>query len=59
MDEGQSKGMDVGDCAKKIVNAIKQQKAEVLIGEMEIWGVYLKRFLPGLFNRFIRQSKVI
>jgi dehydrogenase/reductase SDR family protein 7B len=58
MDTAQAQGMDGRVCAQKIVKAIQQQKPEVLIGGKELLGVYLKRFVPGLFRYFIRRSKV-
>jgi dehydrogenase/reductase SDR family protein 7B len=58
LDKAQAKGMDVRVCAKKIVRAMEQQKEEGYIGGKEVWGVYLKRLFPRLFNRVIRRSKV-
>lgn len=58
MDEGQYKGKPADWCARKIVRAIEKNKEEVYIGGTEVLGVYLKRYLPGLFSRIIRTAKV-
>jgi short-subunit dehydrogenase len=44
--------------AKKMVQAIERRKNEVYIGGREVWGVYLKRFFPGIFSRMIRKAAV-
>ena len=58
MDEAQYKGMLSNECAKKIVSAMESEKEEVYIGGREVWGVYLKRFLPTIFSRVIRTVAV-
>jgi short-subunit dehydrogenase len=58
MDEAQYKGKPAEWCARKIANAIEREKEEVYIGGREVFGVYLKRFLPGLFSKVIRNVAV-
>jgi short-subunit dehydrogenase len=58
MDEGQEKGMNTDQCARKIIRGIEQEKNELLIGGKETIAVYIKRFFPGLFTRIIRKAKV-
>lgn len=58
MDEAQYKGKSAEWCAAKIVMAIEKNKEEVYIGGREVFGVYLKRFFPGLFSRVIRKVAV-
>jgi dehydrogenase/reductase SDR family member 7B len=58
MDEAQENGMKPEACAEAIASAIQQGKHEVLIGGREIWGVHLKNFFPGIFNRLISKVKV-
>lgn len=58
MDAAQDQGMTPEACAEKIVQAIARKKAEAYFGGKEILGVYLKRFVPGLFNRIIRKAAV-
>jgi short-subunit dehydrogenase len=53
MDENQAKGMPVDECASRIIRAFEQEKAEVYMGGMEVLGVYLKRFLPGLLRKIL------
>lgn len=47
------KGMSSQKCALKMIQAIKKEKQEVLIGGIEVWSVYLHRFFPKLFKSFI------
>lgn len=58
MDEAQEKGMSPADCAAKIFSAITQKKEEVNIGGKETIAVYVKRFFPGIFSKFIKKAKV-
>lgn len=58
MDEAQENGMAPEKCAKLIVNGVVDQKNEVLIGGKERIAVYLKRFFPNWFAKFIRKAKV-
>lgn len=50
MDPGQENGMSAEVCARKIMAAIRKNKAEVTIGGKEVVMVYLKRFVPALFR---------
>jgi short-subunit dehydrogenase len=58
MDAGTGAGMAPEVCARRALDAVAAGKEEVLIGGSEMRGVYLKRFAPGLFSRFIRSAKV-
>ncbi len=53
--EATEKGIPPAECAAAIADAIEQNTAEFTVGGWETIGVYLKRFVPGLFRRFIRQ----
>ena len=55
MDQNQAEGMTPEACARRILRAIEQEKAEVYIGGKEVAGVYLKRFFPKLLNRILRK----
>lgn len=57
MDDAQANGISPEACAKAIIKAISKKKREVYIGR-ESYGVYVKRFFPGLFARMIKRSKV-
>lgn len=57
MDESTEKGLSAEECARQILNGIKTNKEELLIGGAEIRAVYIKRFFPGLFSRIIRKQK--
>jgi short-subunit dehydrogenase len=57
MDQSQEEGMPALDCARIIVNAMKNGKEEILVGNKEIKAVWLKRHFPGWFGRVIRKQK--
>ncbi len=57
MDENQANGMPADLFAKKAISAIMNNKKEVYIGGFyEVFGVYLKRFLPSLVYRMVRKK---
>ena len=56
MDHNQETGMSAELCAQKIIRAIDKKKQEVLIGNKEIWAVYIKRYCPWLFWRIIKKQ---
>lgn len=58
MDEAQASGMSADVCAEKMLQAINAGKEEILIGGKELLGVYLKRFVPGIFSKMIARAKV-
>lgn len=58
MDNAQANGMSAEVCAEKIISAIKNDKEEVYMGGNEVFGVYLKRFLPSIFSKVLRKAKV-
>lgn len=57
MDDAQANGISAEACANAIIKAIGKKKREVYIGR-ESYGVYVKRFFPGLFARIIKKAKV-
>jgi short-subunit dehydrogenase len=57
MDHGQSGGISVGKCAKKIVRAVKRNRKNALIGGKELLMVYFKRYLPPLFYYLVNKVK--
>ncbi|MBC3786671.1 SDR family oxidoreductase [Spirosoma utsteinense] len=54
MDENQARGMAPDAFARQLLRAVSKQKEEVYIGGPETYGIYLKRFLPGLLSRILR-----
>lgn len=58
MDSAQENGMSADQCASLIVNAIRLRKEEVYIGGKEVKGVWLKRFFPLRFSKYLRTAKV-
>ncbi len=58
-DDTHKKGMTPASFAKKMVNVIVSRKEEVYIGgTREVLAIYLKRFVPGLFSKIVRNAKV-
>jgi dehydrogenase/reductase SDR family member 7B len=58
LDDGQKNGLSVEDFVAKAMYKIERGSDEVYIGGKEVLAIYLKRFLPNLFNRVIRTAKV-
>ena len=58
MDDKQAGGMEPSELAERIIRAMQRGKEEAYFGGYEILGVYLKRFFPRIFSRYIRQAKV-
>ena len=56
MDHNQETGMSAEQCVSTLLNAVKKNKKEILIGNKEIKAVMLKRFLPKLFWKIIRKQ---
>ena len=57
-DKHQEQGMPAEECARHLLNAVANKREEVYIGGREVLGIYLKRFLPGLLSRILRNRKV-
>jgi dehydrogenase/reductase SDR family protein 7B len=58
MDENQENGLLPEVVAKRILRAVERGKNEIYIGKREVAAIYLKRWVPGLFARIIRNAKV-
>ncbi len=58
MDPGQENGILPEELAIKMIDAIKNNKEEILVGGKEKIGVLLKRFFPKFFSKFIRKQEV-
>ena len=58
MDDAQANGMAADVCAVEIIKVIKAGKEEAYIGGKEKYAVLLKRYLPGIFSRMVRNAKV-
>lgn len=58
LDDAQANGLTPEYFAEKAVKAILKQKEEVYIGGfLELLGIYVKRFFPGLFSIMVRKIK--
>ncbi|MDX1617636.1 MAG: SDR family oxidoreductase [Balneolaceae bacterium] len=58
MGRGQEQGMVPKEFARKLLPKIEKGKEEIYLGGKEIMGVYLKRFVPGLLNKILRNAEV-
>jgi dehydrogenase/reductase SDR family member 7B len=58
MDGAQAAGMAPEQCAAAILAAIRHNRAEVVIGGRETWGVWISRWFPSLFRRLIGRVNV-
>jgi len=58
MDDATGNGMLPEVLAQQVLRAIEKGKEEVYIGGKEIIAIYFKRFLPGMFSKFIKKAKV-
>jgi short-subunit dehydrogenase len=56
MDPGISQGMPAAECARRILQAVRREKNEIIVGAKRERGlVYLKRFFPDLLARMVGQ----
>lgn len=53
--DAQQKGMSAQDCAKGIINAIKNDRDHKFVGNYEIFSVYVKQYFPKMFYRLMRK----
>lgn len=58
MDKKTARGLSTEEFSKRVLTAIRRRKKEVNIGKYEVLGVYLKRFVPGLFRKMLAKSEV-
>ncbi len=58
MDKGQENGMLPAKFAELVLKAIEKGREELLVGGKETFGVYLKRFFPKFFSKFIPKQNV-
>jgi dehydrogenase/reductase SDR family member 7B len=58
MDDAQDAGMPADICASRILQAVAASRDEICIGGRELLAVYIRRFLPDLYNRLIVRAKV-
>ncbi len=59
MDAATAKGLTAKECAQQIVSAIKSEKEEIVVaGIKESFGVWMKRFFPGIFSVMLRKMAV-
>ncbi len=54
----QDRGLDPSHVATMILDAASKNKEEVLMGRLELLGVYCKRLFPNLFSKIIRNHPI-
>ena len=57
MDYSQAKGLSAEECARQILNGVRNNKDELFIGGKELKAIWVKRFFPSLFTKLIRKQK--
>ena len=57
MDDGQKNGMLPSVLVYKMLKAVEQKKREVVIGNKEIWMVYIRKWCPALFYKIVSRVK--
>jgi Short-chain dehydrogenases of various substrate specificities len=57
-DRGQLRGISAEECARRAITAIREGRAEQLIGGIECGGVYLNRLWPALFKKLLRKRGI-
>lgn len=58
MDEATAGGLAPAEFARRALRVIGRGETEAYIGGKETLGVYLKRFVPGIFARMLTRAKV-
>jgi len=58
MDEAQAGGMSPEVFSRRLIRAYENHREEVYIGGREVFGVYLKRWIPKVFSWMIARAKV-
>jgi dehydrogenase/reductase SDR family protein 7B len=56
MDEFIAGGLASDACARRIVKAIEQRRREVYFVQKEVLAVYLSKWVPNLFDRYLRTT---
>lgn len=56
MDESHVNAMSAEECARQIINGIRENKEEILIGGKELLLVKIKRFFPAWFSKLVRKQ---
>lgn len=57
VDPKTARGITPERCARGIVRAAARRQREAYIGGWEVAGIFLQRFVPGLFARIVRRMK--
>jgi short-subunit dehydrogenase len=50
-----TRGLTSEECARRMLHAIERRRREVYIAGKERFAVYLSRWAPGLFSRYVRR----
>lgn len=57
MDAATARGIAPEKCAAAILRGVARRRREVYVGGWEVAGIYLQRFVPGLFARLVRRLR--
>ncbi len=56
-DSASRRGIAPERCAAAILDGVAAGREEIHVGGREVYGIYLKRLLPGLLSRIVRKMK--
>lgn len=59
MDESLAKGMDVNECAKKIISGLEKKKVEIFVGKRELLLLFIRRYTPAIFFKIAKNIKPV
>ncbi len=59
MDDSLAKGMDVNECAKKIISGIEKKKVEIFVGKRELLLLFIRRYTPAIFFKIAKNIKPV
>ncbi|MEO9967726.1 MAG: SDR family NAD(P)-dependent oxidoreductase [Reichenbachiella sp.] len=59
LDKAQAAGLTVDQLVRRLLRSVAKQKEESYIGGLkEVFGIYMKRFFPGIFSILVRKMPV-
>ncbi|MFN0032775.1 MAG: SDR family NAD(P)-dependent oxidoreductase [Flavobacteriales bacterium] len=56
MDSNQAGGITAEVCAQRMLTGVADRKREFAVGGSEVWGLRMKRFFPGWFEKILRNK---
>ena len=57
MDHAQANGISAGECARRIVKAVRKNKKEIYVCRKDVLMVYFRRYIPALYYKLAGKVK--